>query len=240
MDQHIWIKQAGILSGEYYINNALSNGKKVLAEGAQGSMLDIDFGTYPFVTSSNTISSGACNGLGVSPNKIKEVIGITKAYCTRVGSGPFPTELNGDIGNLLREKGSEFGATTGRVRRCGWIDLVALKYASFLNGVTQIALTKSDVLNQFDKIDVCDSYNINGLISSELPFEFNKPIECNYKSFDGWNSELGNDYSSLPKNMMDFIKYIESYVGAPITMISTGPEREKLISKSNIQKLINI
>lgn len=224
------LKRFTILSGEYYVNNALLNDKKILAEGAQGSMLDIDFGTYPFVTSSNTITSGACNGLGVAPNKIKEVIGITKAYCTRVGSGPFPSELHDDVGERIRKAGFEFGATTGRPRRCGWVDLVALRYASFLNGVTQIALTKVDVLNDFSEIKVCDSYNVNGKETRELPFEVTDSINCNFKSFEGWQSDLeGVAYHSLPSNLEDFVSYMENYLAVPVSMISTGPEREKLL-----------
>ncbi len=163
-----WMESIEIIRGfklvdsEYYLNEALSNGKKILAEGAQGTMLDIDFGTYPYVTSSNTISSGACIGLGVAPTKIREVIGIAKAYCTRVGSGPFPTELDNEMGERIRQIGGEFGATTGRPRRTGWIDLVALKYATMLNGVTQIVITKADILNEFETIDFCTSYKVNG------------------------------------------------------------------------------
>lgn len=226
------LKKYTILSGEYYVNNALASGKKILAEGAQGSMLDIDFGTYPYVTSSNTITAGACNGLGVAPNKIKEVIGISKAYCTRVGSGPFPTELDNEVGEEIRRAGFEFGATTGRPRRCGWIDLVALRYACFLNGVTQIALTKADVLNDFDRIEACTSYQIDGKSTDELPFELNDKILGNYKSFPGWKTNLeGLNYDALPGNLQSYVSYLESYLKVPISMVSTGPEREKLLIK---------
>ena len=229
------IRKFTIVAGEYYVNNALANGKKILAEGAQGSMLDIDFGTYPFVTSSNTITAGACNGLGVAPNRIKEVIGISKAYCTRVGSGPFPSELNDAVGEEIRAAGFEFGATTGRPRRCGWIDLVALRYASFLNGVTQIALTKADVLNDFDEIQACTSYTIKGKETKELPFELNDDIQCNYTAFKGWKAALDSkEYGNLPDPLQDYVSYLENYLNVPVSMISTGPEREKLIIKQKV------
>lgn len=186
-----FIRDFKIVDSEYYLNEALQAGKKILAEGAQGTMLDIDFGTYPFVTSSNTISSGACNGLGIAPTKIRDVIGIAKAYCTRVGSGPFPTELDNDMGERIRKVGNEFGATTGRPRRTGWIDLVALKYATYINGVTKIAITKADILNDFETIDMAVSYDINGVISEQVPFdmEYNK-ITPVYQSFEGWKTNL--------------------------------------------------
>ncbi|MCB9256838.1 MAG: adenylosuccinate synthase [Chitinophagales bacterium] len=226
------LKNYSIVAGEYYVNNALANGKRILAEGAQGSMLDIDFGTYPFVTSSNTITAGACNGLGVAPNKIKEVIGISKAYCTRVGSGPFPTELDDEVGEEIRKAGFEFGATTGRPRRCGWIDLVALRYACFLNGVTQIALTKADVLNDFASIEACTSYNVQGKKSMELPFELQEKMDCNYTSFPGWQSDLlGSNYGDLPVNLQNYVSFLEDYLKVPVSMVSTGPEREKLLLK---------
>lgn len=229
------LRKFKIVAGEYYVNNALANGKRILAEGAQGSMLDIDFGTYPFVTSSNTITAGACNGLGVAPNRIKEVIGISKAYCTRVGSGPFPSELNDAVGEEIRKAGFEFGATTGRPRRCGWIDLVALRYASFLNGVTQIALTKADVLNDFDEIQACTSYAVNGVETDELPFELNDAIECNYTSFKGWKTDLeAANYGNLPGNLQSYVSFLEKYLSIPVSMISTGPEREKLIIKQQV------
>jgi adenylosuccinate synthase len=229
------LKKFKIVAGEYYVNNALTNGKKILAEGAQGSLLDIDFGTYPFVTSSNTITAGACNGLGIAPNRIKEVIGITKAYCTRVGSGPFPSELHDAVGDDIRKAGFEFGATTGRPRRCGWVDLVALRYASFLNGVTQIALTKADVLNDFDEIKACTSYKVNDIETKELPFELNDSINCQYTSFKGWKTDLNTSiYGNLPSQLQAYVNYMESYLNVPVTMISTGPEREKLIIKQDV------
>src|SRR3954465_8133974 len=185
-----FLKTLNIVNGEYFINQKISEGKKVLAEGAQGSMLDIDFGTFPFVTSSNTISAGVCNGLGVAPQKIREVIGVSKAYCTRVGGGPFPTELENETGEKLRKIGSEFGATTGRPRRCGWIDLVALQYACMLNGVTQLVITKADVLDAFEELSICTSYKINGKETSEIPFQMsNALIEPKYKAFAGWKTE---------------------------------------------------
>jgi adenylosuccinate synthase len=227
------IRTYQITSSSYYINNMLKNGKKVLAEGAQGSMLDIDFGTYPFVTSSNTITAGACNGLGIAPNKIKEVIGISKAYCTRVGSGPFPTELLDETGEKLRAEGHEFGATTGRPRRCGWIDLVALKYASIINGVTQIALTKADVLNNFDQIEAAVAYNYKGQQTNELPFELNDDVQPVYQKIQGWNRDLGHvtAVNDMPAELSSYIEFLESYMEVPISMISTGPEREKLLIK---------
>ena len=163
-----------IVNGEYFINEKIASGKKVLAEGAQGSMLDVDFGTFPFVTSSNTVSAGVCSGLGIAPQKIKDVIGITKAYCTRVGSGPFPTELTDETGDFLRNAGNEFGSTTGRPRRCGWIDLVALRFACMINGVTKIVMTKADILDSIQELKVCDSYHANGKNTSSIPFQMNK------------------------------------------------------------------
>jgi adenylosuccinate synthase len=228
------IKGFKLIDSEYYLNDGLRAGKKVLAEGAQGTMLDIDFGTYPYVTSSNTISSGACNGLGVAPTKIREVIGIAKAYCTRVGSGPFPSELDNDLGEKIRKIGGEFGATTGRPRRTGWIDLVALKYAAIINGVTQLAITKADVLNEFEEIDMCVSYNVNGAETSEVPFDIvNTPIAPIFKTFKGWNTDLGphTKFETLPTEVTSYLKFIEDFIGAPVSLLSTGPEREKLLVK---------
>ncbi len=220
------------VDGEYYINAALNAGKKVLAEGAQGSMLDIDFGTYPFVTSSNTITSGVCNGLGVSPHKIGEVIGITKAYCTRVGGGPFPTELFDETGEKLRKEGQEFGATTGRPRRCGWIDLPQLKYTIMLNGVTQLVMTKIDILNIFSEIKAATHYQYNGGSHTELPYDMNEiEVTPTYKSYPGWNHSLDDvkNFDEFPKAVKDYIAEMETALGVSITMISTGPEREKLV-----------
>lgn len=235
-----WMESIEIIRGfklvdsEYYLNEALSNGKKILAEGAQGTMLDIDFGTYPYVTSSNTISSGACIGLGVAPTKIREVIGIAKAYCTRVGSGPFPTELDNAMGERIRQIGGEFGATTGRPRRTGWIDLVALKYATMLNGVTQIVITKADILNEFETIDFCTSYKVNGEQTTSIPFDIDRvTIEPVYETVPGWNQDLSpyKDFSVLPATVTNYLGLIEKHLGAPVSMLSTGPQREKLIVK---------
>ena len=235
-----WFKSLEVLKslkqvdGEYYINKAIKEGKKILAEGAQGSMLDIDFGTYPFVTSSNTISAGVCNGLGIAPNKIGEVIGITKAYCTRVGGGPFPTELHDETGEFLRKEGAEFGATTGRPRRCGWIDLPQLQYTIMLNGVTQLVVTKIDVLNKFDEISAGTHYHYNNGDHTELPYDIaTVKLTPKYKSYPGWKSDLEDitDYDSLPTNAKSYLDALESYLEVPITMISTGPERKKLILK---------
>ncbi len=223
------------VDGEYYINDRLKQGKRVLAEGAQGSMLDIDYGTYPYVTSSNTISAGVCTGLGVSPSSINEVIGITKAYCTRVGSGPFPTELNDQTGELLRKVGSEFGATTGRPRRCGWLDLVQLRYAIMINGVTQLVMTKIDVLDEFDEIGVGNSYQCAGEPIQSLPFDLTssdlKPI---FEFHQGWSSSLDGvrSFEDLPENARKYVEMLEDKLGISFSMISTGPERSKLVLRS--------
>ncbi|MBD0331330.1 MAG: adenylosuccinate synthase [Chitinophagaceae bacterium] len=230
------LKKLNIVSGEYFINQQLSKGRKVLAEGAQGSMLDIDFGTFPFVTSSNTISAGVCSGLGVAPQKIREVIGVSKAYCTRVGSGPFPTELDNETGEQLRKIGSEFGATTGRPRRCGWLDLVALQYACMINGVTQIIMTKTDVLSAFEQISICTKYKTDGKETSQVPFQLMRcPIEPVYEQFDGWRtdiSEIQNEHD-LPSAMTDYIHFINKYLRAPIRYISNGPGRHQLVKISS-------
>ena len=226
------LKGMNIVNGEYFINNKIKEGKKVLAEGAQGSMLDIDFGTFPYVTSSNTISAGVSNGLGIAPQLINDVIGVTKAYCTRVGSGPFPTELDNELGESLRKTGNEFGATTGRPRRCGWIDLVALRYACMINGVTQIVMTKADVLDAFKELQVCTTYKINGKETTEVPFQMDrqKP-EPVYQQFTGWNSntDAAKDYATLPESMKEYVKYINEYLGVNIHYISNGPGRDQLI-----------
>ncbi len=229
-----FLRSLNLIDSEYYLNNALSAGKSILAEGAQGTMLDIDFGTYPYVTSSNTITSGACNGLGIAPNKIKEVIGIAKAYATRVGSGPFPTELNDETGELIRKIGNEFGATTGRSRRTGWIDLPALKYAIMINGVTQIAMTKADVLNDFETIEACTEYEINGKRSSQIPYDIcQADIKPVYHKLCGWKADLRNytNYDDLPETFLGYLQFVEEYLSTEISMISTGPEREKLVFK---------
>ena len=229
-----FMKSLNLIDSEYYLNNALSKGKNILAEGAQGTMLDIDFGTYPYVTSSNTITSGACNGLGIAPTKIKEVIGIAKAYCTRVGSGPFPTELLDETGERIRKIGSEFGATTGRPRRCGWIDLPALKYAIMVNGVTQIAMTKADILNDFEVIEACTDYHVNGQKSQQIPYDMcNTTIEPVYHKLAGWKTDLRNfsNYEDLPETFLGYLSFVEEYLGTEVSMISTGPERERLVFK---------
>jgi adenylosuccinate synthase len=227
-----FLKSLNIVNGEYFINDQLSKGKKVLAEGAQGSMLDIDFGTFPFVTSSNTISAGVCNGLGVAPQKIREVIGVSKAYCTRVGSGPFPTELNDETGEELRRVGSEFGATTGRPRRCGWMDLVALQFACMINGVTSIVMTKADVLDAFEQLSVCTSYKINGNETKQIPFQLDKAgIIPHYEQFKGWKTDSSQLKSAadLPKEMKDYVSFINKYLSAPVGYISNGPGRDQII-----------
>lgn len=220
---------------EYFIADALASGKRILAEGAQGTMLDIDFGTYPFVTSSNTITAGVCTGLGVSPQKIKEVYGITKAYCTRVGSGPFPTELMDETGEKLRAEGAEFGATTGRPRRCGWLDVPQLKYAIMLNGVTQLIVTKMDVLSAFSKFAIGSYYKAeDGSLSQNLPFDINgDTFSVNYESIPGWNVPLDEvtEWRYLPKEATDYLIKLEKEFNVPITMVSVGPGREQLIVK---------
>jgi adenylosuccinate synthase len=228
-----FLKQLNIVNGEYFINEQLRSGKKVLAEGAQGSMLDIDFGTFPFVTSSNTISAGVCNGLGIAPQKINEVIGITKAYCTRVGSGPFPTELNDALGEELRKVGNEFGATTGRPRRCGWIDLVALRFACMVNGVTSIVMTKADVLDEFKELHVCTEYSVNGEKTERIPFRLDKVnVEPVYKKFPGWDTPSSKAAAAqdLPESMKSYIGFINEYLGVNIRYISNGPGRNQIIS----------
>jgi adenylosuccinate synthase len=232
LDAIEFLRSLNIVNGEYFINNKISEGKKVLAEGAQGSMLDIDFGTFPFVTSSNTISAGVCNGLGVAPQMIKEVLGVSKAYCTRVGSGPFPTELEDQTGEQLRKIGHEFGATTGRPRRCGWMDLVALQYACMINGVTQIVMTKADVLDAFSDLSVCTSYKINGKEEAQVPFQmtWNK-IEPVYQGFKGWNTDTTaiKEADALPQEMKNYVAFLNEKLGVPITYISNGPGRDQLI-----------
>jgi adenylosuccinate synthase len=228
-----FLRQLNIVNGEYFINNKLQQQKKVLAEGAQGSMLDIDFGTFPFVTSSNTITAGVCSGLGVAPQKIREVIGVTKAYCTRVGGGPFPTELNDETGEQLRQMGNEFGATTGRPRRCGWIDLVALRYACMINGVTKLVMTKADVLDAFKQLSVCTSYKIDGKESSEIPFQMTRVnIEPVYKQFTGWNisTSAAKSPGELPQAMKEYVDFINKELGVRIQYISNGPGREQIIA----------
>ena len=234
------LRSLKLVDGEYFINQQLTEGKRILAEGAQGSMLDIDFGTYPFVTSSNTITSGVCSGLGVAPQRIGQVIGITKAYCTRVGGGPFPTELLDEMGDFLRKEGAEFGSTTGRPRRCGWIDLPQLKYTIMLNGVTQLVFTKIDVLNKFDSIKAATQYRYDGQVTEQVPFDLcGLPLEPIYQEYEGWKQQLeaAKDFDDLPPAAQAYLSALEEYLGVPITMVSTGPERESLILKEMLMDL---
>ncbi len=222
-----------IVNGEYFINDKIQSGQKVLAEGAQGSMLDVDFGTFPFVTSSNTISAGVCTGLGIAPSRIKDIFGVTKAYCTRVGSGPFPTELHDEMGELIRKTGNEFGSTTGRPRRCGWIDLVALKFACMINGVTQLVMTKTDILDSIKELQVCDGYKIDGEEINYIPFQMNKlEIAPVYRKFSGWQQDITeiNNFENLPGNMQTYIQYMDQYLGVPVKFISNGPGRDQIIA----------
>ncbi len=225
------IKRFTIIDSEHEINKYLTNGKSVLAEGAQGTLLDIDFGSYPFVTSSNTICAGACTGMGVAPNKIGEVYGIFKAYCTRVGSGPFPTELHDATGEELRQSGHEFGATTGRPRRCGWLDLVALKYSVMINGVTQLIMTKADVLSSFETIKIATAYKIDGVETNEFPFELPENLEVVYTEVPGWSEDLTGlkSEADFPKQLSDYITYLEKELQVPIKVVSVGPDREQTI-----------
>lgn len=227
-----FLREFKIVNGEYFINEKIQKGQRILAEGAQGSMLDVDFGTFPFVTSSNTISAGVCTGLGIPPQKIKEVFGISKAYCTRVGSGPFPTELNDETGELIRKTGNEFGSTTGRPRRCGWIDLVALQFACMINGVTQIIMTKADILDGLEELKVCNSYSVKGKEIDHVPFQMNKmDIEPVYKSFAGWQKDITaiTEYDALPAEMKTYINYLNEFLGVPVKYISNGPGRDQLV-----------
>ena len=228
-----FMKNFQFVEGEYAVNNYLKEGKSVLCEGAQGTMLDVDFGSYPFVTSSNTICSGACSGLGIGPNKIGDVFGIMKAYCTRVGSGPFPTELFDEEGKKIRDLGHEYGAVTGRERRCGWIDLVALKYAIMINGVTKLIMMKSDVLDTFATIKACVAYNINGKITTELPYDLAKDVEPVYKEIKGWQTNLTQCTSEeqLPQAFLDYITFLEKELETPISIISVGPDRAQTITR---------
>ncbi len=228
------LKELTFIDSEEYLNNAIKNGKTILAEGAQGSLLDVDFGTYPFVTSSTTTAAGACTGLGVAPNKIGDVFGIFKAYTTRVGSGPFPTELFDEDGETMSRVGHEFGATTGRPRRCGWLDLIALKYAVEINGVTQLMMMKGDVLSGFKTLKVCTSYNYKGTEVHHLPYNIEAhnvtPI---YKEFKGWKEDLTSMISedTLPKELNEYIKFIEEFVGVPVKIVSVGPDRKQTITR---------
>ena len=233
-----FMKEFHLVDSEYSVNHAINAGKTILAEGAQGSLLDVDFGSYPFVTSSNTITAGACTGLGVAPKNIGEVFGIFKAYATRVGSGPFPTELEDEVGERMRVEGREFGSTTGRPRRCGWIDLPALKYAMMINGVTQLIMMKADVLNIFDEIQVCTAYEMpDGSITDQIPFEITdikvKPV---YETLKGWACSLEGmrDFNELPVELADYIKFLEKHLNLPINFISTGPDREACVLRGSL------
>ena len=226
-----YLRQFRLIDSEHVINNLLKEGKNVLAEGAQGTMLDIDFGSYPFVTSSNTICAGACTGLGIAPKAIGEVYGIFKAYCTRVGSGPFPTELFDDLGKAMSTLGHEFGSVTGRARRCGWLDLVALKYAVMINGVTQLIMMKSDVFDSFETVKACVAYEINGEVTDEFPYEINDDIKPVYEEFPGWKTDMTRMTSEdeFPEEFNAYVSFIEEQTGVPVKIVSVGADREQTI-----------
>lgn len=235
LDAIEYLKKYDIIDSEHAINRYLSEGKSVLCEGAQGSLLDVDFGSYPFVTSSNTVAAGACSGLGVAPRSIGEVFGIFKAYCTRVGSGPFPTELFDQIGKKIRDIGHEYGAVTGRERRCGWLDLVALRYTVMINGVTQLIMMKSDVLDRFATIKVCTAYRIDGELINDFPFSVENGVEPVYTELPGWQTDMTTIKSEaeFPEQLKSYIKFIEDVVGVPITIVSVGPDREQTIVRKS-------
>jgi len=228
-----YLKTFNVRSTEYLINNELKAGKSVLAEGAQGSLLDVDFGSYPYVTSSNTMTAGVCTGLGVAPNSIQKVYGIFKAYCTRVGGGPFPTELFDEDGKELQKVGNEFGATTGRPRRCGWLDIPALKYVVMINGVTELFMMKADVLSGFENIKVCTQYELeDGTITEEFPYDIvDSEVKPIYEELEGWNCSLDDisSFDDMPKALKDYIKYVEDKMGVPINLVSVGPDRTQTI-----------
>jgi adenylosuccinate synthase len=235
-----WMEGIEVLRGltaidsEHFLNQQMKAGKRILAEGAQGTMLDIDFGTYPFVTSSNTVTAGTCTGLGIAPNKIGEVIGIFKAYCTRVGSGPFPTELDNEVGELIRQEGREFGATTGRPRRCGWVDIPQMKYAIMINGVTELSMMKADVLSCFETIQVCTHYIINGEKVDYFPFDVDGiDITPVYEEIEGWNCDLTKlqSYEESPQALKNYVTYLEQKLEVPITVVSVGPDRTQTLLK---------
>ena len=230
-----YLKQYDIIDSEIVVNRYLAEGKKILCEGAQGSMLDVDFGSYPFVTSSKTVCAGACTGLGVAPGKIGEVYGIFKAYCTRVGSGPFPTELHDEIGAKIRDIGHEYGAVTGRERRCGWIDLVALRYTIMLNGVTQLIMMKSDVLDGFKTVKACNAYRINGVVTKDFPYDIEHDVEPIYDEMEGWNVDMTSMTSAdqFPVQFKNYIAYLERELNVPITIVSVGPDRMQTIDMRN-------
>ena len=226
-----YLKNFEHIDSEHYLNNASENGKKILAEGAQGTLLDIDFGTYPFVTSSNTITAGTCTGLGIAPNKIQKIVGIFKAYCTRVGSGPFPTELQNEVGETMRKIGHEYGATTGRERRCGWIDLPALKYAIMINGVTELSMMKADVLDSFEEIYVCTHYLQDGKEIDFFPFELSVNTQPVLKKIKGWNKDITKieEEVDFPVELSNYIKFLEKELHVPISIVSVGPNRSETI-----------
>lgn len=234
-----WMEGIEILKGltavdsEHYLNEAMNSGKKILAEGAQGTMLDIDFGTYPYVTSSNTVTAGTCTGLGIAPSKIGDVIGIFKAYCTRVGSGPFPTELEDEVGEKIRQEGREFGSTTGRPRRCGWIDLPAMKYAIMINGVTELAMMKADVLDRFDTIRACTKYKVDGVEQDYMPYDIDGvTIEPVYEDIPGWNTDLTelSSFADAPQALKDYVNYLEQHLQVPVKTVSVGPDRKQTLA----------
>jgi len=231
------LKSLTIIESEHYLNNALKSGKKILAEGAQGTLLDIDFGSYPFVTSSNTITAGACTGLGIAPNNIGNVIGIFKAYCTRVGSGPFPTELSNETGEKIRKAGNEFGSTTGRPRRCGWLDLPALKFAIMINGVNELMMMKADVLSDFDSVFICTHYLYNGEKIDYLPYDIAPELlEPVYVEVKGWKDNLCNlqNINDIPLELENYIEFIENEVKVPIRIVSVGPDRTQTLERNSI------
>jgi adenylosuccinate synthase len=229
------LKKFKFIDSEHYVNKCLKSKKGVLCEGAQGTMLDIDFGSYPFVTSSNTICAGACTGLGVAPRSIGKVYGIFKAYCTRVGSGPFPTELFEEMGQAMRDKGHEYGSVTGRPRRCGWIDLVALRYAIMINGVTDLIMMKSDVMDEFEIIKACVSYNVNGEETEDFPYDINEGIEPNYVEIPGWKIDMTKMQSEdeFPEEFNNYLSFLENELGVRIKIVSVGPDREQTIERYN-------
>ena len=230
-----YLKQFQLVDSEHVINTLLDEGKSVLCEGAQGTMLDVDFGSYPFVTSSNTICAGACTGLGVSPRRIGDVYGIFKAYCTRVGAGTFPTELFDEIGDKIRDLGHEYGAVTGRKRRCGWIDLVALKYAVMIDGVTKLIMMKSDVLDDFDTIKACVAYKVNGEQIDHFPFDISEGIEPVYVEMPGWKTQMSKMQSEdeFPEEFNNYLSFLEDELGVPVKIVSVGPDREQTIVRYN-------
>ena len=230
-----YLKQFQLVDSEHVINSMLDDGKSVLCEGAQGTMLDVDFGSYPFVTSSNTVCAGACTGLGVSPRRIGDVYGIFKAYCTRVGSGPFPTELFDEVGDRIRDLGHEYGAVTGRRRRCGWIDLVALKYAVMIDGVTKLIMMKSDVLDDFDTIKACVAYKVNGEQIDHFPFDISEGVEPVYVELPGWKTQMSKMQSEdeFPEEFNNYLSFLEEELGVPVKIVSVGPDREQTIVRYN-------